>query len=765
MDPVSLSASIIAFIQAADRVIAMCRYCIDSIKDAPKDMQIILGEIMSLRAMMDNFGADVLHANTANLVPVLFGKLGPIETCGRCLSALEKLLPTAQEGTGKTRQLGLAELAWPLKRSKAQKLLAEIAQQKATLLLAMSGSMIHDIKDIRSGVQRVERELTYSQRQEVTQWIESENPSSLHNEAFRKHENHTSSWLLQAPEWLAWMGRVGGGASRLLWIHGIPGSGKTVLASFIIEHLRRSCTGNPELGHAYYYCHYSHEHDEAGPFLRWVIGKLCRQAQWIPPRLKSIYDEGCDPGIPELEGILEDMAKKFKAVYIVIDAVDESCPREDLLAVIATLAIDKRMFSGVSVSIAMSNLIVEKDIRAFVRAKMNSNYLMRRWQPMFPTIENSIVAGAQGMFRWAECQIQMIERLRDETQLGEVLRNLPSDLAETYIRILQRIPPADWTFFRRILVWVSGHARAPWLRDRGINANLLLKAVAYDQVREEGHITPKILHIDQLKELAGCLFTFGPGTTSRIVQLFGQPQDGIPLKDNEIFVRLAHYTVLELLESPFIARSSVSHFSLCPMMVKREFTRSILYQALGATEVGGSPDWVTGREAYCLTLACAMYIGDFSDEPELQDLFIQYFTPTRPHYSRIVEIQRHIIFGSDSFARAYYLCALPVYQRGELESQPLLGQAATLLNILLIAGSELGERFLTGRDRAQILDTKLSSTWIEGFFTVSEDPAEIARTLEGTVREILLQRSYGPPTGIMGAMRSGEIASSLPELM
>lgn len=144
MDPVSVVNGVIAFIQIADRVIRACNHCIDAVKDAPKDMQMILGETISLRAIIDSLNSVDLHVNTMNLVPSLFAPLGPVEACRRCLSQLEGLIPQEQPqraSQGK-RIMTLAELAWPLKQSKARRVMEEISQHKATLLLAMTGDMM-----------------------------------------------------------------------------------------------------------------------------------------------------------------------------------------------------------------------------------------------------------------------------------------------------------------------------------------------------------------------------------------------------------------------------------------------------------------------------------------------------------------------------------------------------------------------------------------------------------------------------------------------
>ncbi|KAK2693816.1 hypothetical protein QWA68_008438 [Fusarium oxysporum] len=83
---------------------------------------------------------------------------GPIKSCHSCLASLVALLPPTmgQSQTGKRRKLTLVDLAWPLKQSKVRKLLAEISHHKATLLLAMSGDMSRDLKEIRVGIERLQ---------------------------------------------------------------------------------------------------------------------------------------------------------------------------------------------------------------------------------------------------------------------------------------------------------------------------------------------------------------------------------------------------------------------------------------------------------------------------------------------------------------------------------------------------------------------------------------------------------------------------------
>lgn len=140
-DPLSIGASVLAFVGLAEKVIRLSRYCIDAVKDAPSDMQMILGEVSSVKAVVE--GCRDVGGARQNLVARLFVPYGPVDACLRCLSGLEALLPPDpdMDVSGKKRRITLIELAWPLKQSKARKLLAEISHYKASLLLAISGDM------------------------------------------------------------------------------------------------------------------------------------------------------------------------------------------------------------------------------------------------------------------------------------------------------------------------------------------------------------------------------------------------------------------------------------------------------------------------------------------------------------------------------------------------------------------------------------------------------------------------------------------------
>lgn len=149
---VAFGASVIAFIQLADRVVSLSKFYLEALDDCPHDIKTILVEITSLKALLEtlNFliGAKPDADNSSSLLARLASQDGPIEGCRQAVELLEKELPPQVRAPAQKRQKTqdmLRLLAWPLRQSKATKLLAEISRYKESIALAITTdtSLVH----------------------------------------------------------------------------------------------------------------------------------------------------------------------------------------------------------------------------------------------------------------------------------------------------------------------------------------------------------------------------------------------------------------------------------------------------------------------------------------------------------------------------------------------------------------------------------------------------------------------------------------------
>jgi hypothetical protein len=414
--------------------------------------------------------------------------------------------------------------------------------------------------------------ISESQHRDIYRWLETTDPSPLQNRAWNVHEPYTSGWILRSPEWNQWLT----GDTRCLWIHGIPGAGKTILTSFIVEQVKLHCKNRQQSGHSYYYCYFGHNQDEASPFLRWAIAQLCRQANCVSEFVHQLYKQGGQPSLTELMLALEITLQGFDIAYITIDALDESKPREDLLRVIRDLATDSRFskihcivtsrtyidieqsLEPISHSMAMSNALVDEDIRKHVHSALHSETRFQRWPADILTeVEDALVHGSKGMyvfqgchylistayasrFRWAICQLDRLQRLKCDREIIKTeLATLPKTLDETYERIFMDIAPEEWPFARHALQWICFH-----------------------QDIYEGHHDLSLQILLDATELSACSETLEEGIFEYDAERLGHTLGSLITMDEEDRILPAHYTVKEYLESPRISDSAMRCFQI-----------------------------------------------------------------------------------------------------------------------------------------------------------------------------------------------------------
>ena len=266
-----------------------------------------------------------------------------------------------------------------------------------------------DLKDIKL-------QLSQNERQKVLEWLVKVDPSPLHNLSYPCHEPGTGDWLLKSQEWIKWLRR----AKRCLWIHVIPGAGKTVLVSHLIKTamslVKDNENASPKLGCVYYYCSHTRNHDEVNPFLRWVISQLCRQNESIPRSVYELFKAGLEPTTDQLLAATADSIGHHKTVYIFVDAVDECRQRTGLLHVFDAFVneprfekiqllcssreyhvIEEKMLK-IPTPISMGNPIVTENIAQYVRSTTAVATWARRWpQDLLDHVRGHLPVRANGM--------------------------------------------------------------------------------------------------------------------------------------------------------------------------------------------------------------------------------------------------------------------------------------------------------------------------------------------------------------------------------
>ncbi|KAI0383616.1 hypothetical protein F5Y04DRAFT_278797 [Hypomontagnella monticulosa] len=419
---------------------------------------------------------------------------------------------------------------------------------------------------------------SHQRRNQYHEWFSPPDASLRHNDLRDKRHENTGHWFSDTDEFKAWKVST---KDSLIWIYGIPGCGKSVLASRVIDTLDSDQNKNEVSTRIYFYFDFSDKtRQKSAGMLKSLIWQLTTKSQAaenvFTNQLYSYWTSRSQPATKALLSCLQGMLKASGPVVLVLDALDECRDQSQLLNVLTeiagwdeklrilvtsrrevmiekalrTLKIEKRIVS-------LEGDGVDKDIRIYVRSRLQES-AFERWhdnERFRAVIEESLVEKAAGMFRWVECQFFTLRDFYEQDHDGESLRrllsSLPETLDETYERILMSIPNMNQKKTLRLLQWLSFSARPLTIRE-------VAETMAIDVDHEDANqmrFNPSARFRMPCEILKIC-----PGLVNTIITTGSHPRESEEITE-DAEIRLAHFSVKEYLQSEGIC-DKLSRFSV-----------------------------------------------------------------------------------------------------------------------------------------------------------------------------------------------------------
>ena len=342
-DPVSISASIAGLVSLADIVFSRIYKYVKAVKNASKDITklssaigALYGVLSSLRLVSDQLENEAFE---------LTARAHLIHSCYHTLERLKAILDKDDASAFQDQPFEKIKrkLRWPFTSTEVRDLLKELEEHKSTLGLALNVDsklgllrVLSKQDDLNEGLNDIKTTLRERSQAETRVHIDKERQKVLESfgsidprrnlEMSRKLRYPTTGlWLTDSPEFKSWLDSN----NARLWLHGIPGAGKTVLASLVIgEILKKSC---PSIAAAYFFCDYkdSTTH-EAHKILGCLVQQIAKQDQQSFAKVQTFYDTHSHGRTNPIEydahglcNLIIEMASNYDATMIVVDGLDE----------------------------------------------------------------------------------------------------------------------------------------------------------------------------------------------------------------------------------------------------------------------------------------------------------------------------------------------------------------------------------------------------------------------------------------------------------
>ncbi|KAK6359537.1 hypothetical protein TWF696_000691 [Orbilia brochopaga] len=320
---------------------------------------------------------------------------------------------------------------------------------------------------------------TFQECDSIISWISPLNFAVKQQDTLALRCEDTGSWIFDNRQFMDWLD----GSIKFLWCFGIPGSGKTVLASIIIDHLERIYEKNDDVCVCYLYCDYNNEETTKGTNL---IANLLRQLLYSRPQVpesvvnlhKHCSSKGTNPTRQELLGLIRAQVHSFSDIFLVIDALDEIPERgyerdgfiQDIHGIrtphrgIRVLVTSRKLADIETASEGEPYLEVRaniEDIKKYVEAGITRSRrlksLIRKDHSLRERLRDIIISKTDGMFLMARLHMNSVADAQNRRHLDQKLHSIPDELNDAYDSALVRIqkqPKEDVVLANRILSWI-----------------------------------------------------------------------------------------------------------------------------------------------------------------------------------------------------------------------------------------------------------------------------------------------------------------------
>ncbi|MCJ1284853.1 hypothetical protein MMC26_004190 [Xylographa opegraphella] len=315
------------------------------------------------------------------------------------------------------------------------------------------------LQQTRNDTTRLVRYQEDQEQQSILDWLCPVDYFPQQNDFLRQRQAGTGQWLLDSTKFKAWIETK----HQTLFCPGIPGAGKTILTSIVVEQLFTRIRGDCSIAFAYIYCNFKRQHEQSlEHLLASLLKQLAQGRHHLPENVKTIYarcrDQETRPSVDDISAVLQSVAAEYSRVFIVIDALDEcqvnnGCLAK-LLSHISNLQSKCRVnFFATSRFIPDITERFQRDVRLEIRANKQDvqRYVeghidelprfVRRDPDLQQEISSEIVKAVDGMyvasslfqtpadlnrFLLAQLHIHSLKGKRAPTAVRDALKKLPT---------------------------------------------------------------------------------------------------------------------------------------------------------------------------------------------------------------------------------------------------------------------------------------------------------------------------------------------------
>ena len=350
MDPFSLTVGSLSIVALAAKTIRVTSNYVRDARQGREAAAELLRELEVLHANLTRLDAFLRTKNASQPFESSSVLVCSTSACRTKLTQLHQRL----SGIGESR---LSRFKWPLHSEEHRETIRELrafAQwiqfaltiDGCALMSKTSAEVLETLKHQLETFQQVQSISTQTQsialslkeqaqdvgdqraleeRERVLDWLSTVKHEQKHHDVRMPHVAGTGEWLLEAYQFKSWRDEPQS-CNNILWCYGIQGSGKSILASLVIDRLRNAFElENAAIAH-FYFDYRGQESQSAEVAIASLLKQFCLAKSKLPQPVSELYNRlkgQRRPQLQDLEQAILSTCRAFDRVFVVIDALDE----------------------------------------------------------------------------------------------------------------------------------------------------------------------------------------------------------------------------------------------------------------------------------------------------------------------------------------------------------------------------------------------------------------------------------------------------------
>ncbi|VUC35512.1 unnamed protein product [Clonostachys rosea] len=368
-----------------------------------------------------------------------------------------------------------------------RELLYRIPPSKVDCENRIAEQVLESVARTEENIQRLTATAYRKDVEDILEWLISIDYGPMQSDIIKLRQPETGQWFLNTDEYRMWVS----GNNNTLYCPGIPGAGKTMITSIVIDDILRIYREDPTLGVAFIFCNFQrNEQQTTDMLLCSLLKQLVAVLPNSPRQLNELYQTHrklrTRPSVQELSTLIQVTLAAFSRAFFVVDALDEcrnsDASRDRFLNVIfglqastgVNIFLTSRIIPDIEKDLSenrrVSKLEIaaeEDDIQKYIRGRISE---MPQFIISNPTLRDEVIMGisssVKGMFLLAKLQFDSLKErtsIRDVRMFIKHTSTNESGLYNSaYENALQRIEsqsPKMSDLAKRVILWITHSIR------------------------------------------------------------------------------------------------------------------------------------------------------------------------------------------------------------------------------------------------------------------------------------------------------------------